>query len=139
VRPGGIQVTFDCADPQALATFWSGALGYAVPDNEAMRELLRQAGVWETQLDDFRRIDDPDQVGPTLYFQRVPEPKAGKNRVHLDVRAPRDGTGEGRNAKIDAEAERMVALGATRLHVVADELGYFWVMQDPEGNEFCVD
>ena len=133
-----MQVTFDCADPPALGAFWAGVLRYPAPDMAAWHERLRQLGMPEEQLDNWCRIEDPDQVRPTLFFQRVPEPKAVKNRVHLDVRAPRDGDAE-RQTQVDGEVARIVALGGRRIRDVTDEDGYFVVMQDPEGNEFCID
>ena len=85
-------------------------------------------------------IVDPDGVGPRIFFQRVPEPKTVKNRVHLDVRA--GGTPqtpkEEREAKLDSEIQRLLGIGATQIREVK-EFGEHWVvMTDPEGNEFCV-
>lgn len=138
-----IQMTFDCADPQAVAQFWKGALGYADPpvppgfDSwdafDASLPEERRGGVWACQ--------DPDGVGPRLFFQRVPESKTVKNRLHLDVRVGAGLTGEERVAALETEASRLVSLGARRLHLVpADEVDEsFLVMQDIEGNEFCLD
>jgi hypothetical protein len=117
-----VQVTFDCADPLGLAGFWAAVLGYPPPDPDAPGS---DTWVW---------ISDPDRRHPGLFFQRVPEPKAVKNRVHLDVRNT-----SGAPADIDGEVIRLVALGAVKLHGVTDDSGYFVVMQDPEGNEFCID
>jgi Glyoxalase-like domain len=83
---------------------------------------------------------DPDGVGPRLFFQKVPEPKTAKNRVHLDLS---DGGGRGTppeesRARVAAAVERAVAAGATKVREV-DEPGQHWVvLQDPEGNEFCL-
>nr|WP_243731723.1 VOC family protein [Nocardioides ochotonae] len=77
-----------------------------------------------------------------MFFQRVPEAKSVKNRIHLDVRAAPGLTGEERMAALEAEAERLVALGARRLerHEPAPPMGAgHLVMSDPEGNEFCLD
>ena len=121
------QVTFDAADPQRLAGFWALALGYQPETSSA----------W----DDHGWLVDPDGVGSRLFFQRVPEPKTAKNRVHLDLHV---GGEQGtpplqRRRRIDAEAERVVAAGATRI-AVHDEPDQYWVvLQDPEGNEFCLD
>jgi hypothetical protein len=83
---------------------------------------------------------DPDGVGPRLFFQRVPEPKTAKNRVHLDLSVS-GGPGtpmEERRANVAAAVERAVAAGATRVKDY-DEAGQHWVvLQDPEGNEFCL-
>ncbi len=81
---------------------------------------------------EFLVLVDPRDAGPHLDFQQVPEPKGGKNRLHLDVRVP------GGRAAIQSETDRLVALGAT---VVGprEERGEHWVvLQDPEGNEFCL-
>jgi hypothetical protein len=83
-----------------------------------------------------------DGDGPRLFFQLVPEGKTAKNRVHLDVRAAPGLEGDERMAALESEAERLVALGATRVRRFepGTELsGGFIVMSDPEGNEFCLD
>jgi hypothetical protein len=86
-------------------------------------------------------VDDPAGVAPRLYFQRVPEEKVAKNRLHLDLDV---GGGaavsiEERKARIVAEVERLKALGAGDHRGAIEEDGEFWVrMNDPEGNEFCV-
>lgn len=84
---------------------------------------------------------DPTGVGPRLFFQRVPEGKVVKNRVHLDVRTATGLVGEERVAALEAECARLVALGATRVRLLlADEENESClVMQDVEGNEFCLD
>jgi predicted enzyme related to lactoylglutathione lyase len=111
-------VTFDCADPRRVAAFWASTLG------------------WELEVDDD---DDDASIRPPatsadpllqgVYFQKVPEGKVVKNRVHLDLRPP---------DSMAAEVERSLALGAT-IQGRVDEGGSFWtVMLDPEGNEFCI-
>ncbi len=99
-------------------------------------------GVPPERWDDASAVVDPSGAGPRLYFQRVPEPKRGKNRLHLDVRAAPGLTGDERMGALEQEAERLVALGATRLsrHEPRPPLdaGHV-VMADPEGNEFCLD
>lgn len=84
---------------------------------------------------------DPSGVGPRLFFQRVPEGKVVKNRVHLDVRVGTGLVGEERLAALEAECVRLVTLGAARVRVLpADGVNESCiVMQDPEGNEFCLD
>ena len=72
-----------------------------------------------------------------MFFQRVPEPKSVKNRLHLDLAAPAADSSD-RAKEIDAFVERLTALGANRLRAVKED-GYFVVMADPGGNEFCVD
>ncbi len=87
-------------------------------------------------------VEDPDGVGPRLFFQQVPEDKVAKNRVHLDVRAAPGLEGEERMAALEEECERLVALGAARVQRFepAPPMGSgHIVMHDPEGNEFCLD
>jgi hypothetical protein len=109
-------LTFDCTDPEALGLFWGEALGLEV-ELHGGQAFVAPPG-WE-----------PDgSFGPRLLFQRVPEPKTSKNRLHLDLTADDMG----------AEVERLVGLGARQLQLVEEE-GLTWtVMADPEGNEFCV-
>ena len=137
------QVTFDCADPERVARFWCAVLGYEVPPPppgfESWAAFDASLPV-ERQGSAFACID-PTGVGPRLFFQRVPEGKEVKNRVHLDVRV---GTGLGgpeRLGALEAEAARLEALGATRFRrLVADEFNESClVMRDVEGNEFCLD
>jgi hypothetical protein len=123
------QVTFDCADPERVARFWCEVLGYvAQPPRNG------PAGA------SFACFD-PSGEGPRLYFQRVPEGKVVKNRVHLDVRVGTGLVGEERLAALEAECARLVALGAVRGQLLlADEHNESCqVMQDVEGNEFCLD
>lgn len=141
-----IQVTFDCADPGALARFWAAALGYEVqaPPQPftTWDEALEAWGVPAERRNDASAVVAPDGSGPRLFFQRVPEGKQAKNRVHLDVRAAPGLAGTDRMAALEAEADRLVALGATRVqrHEPRPPLdaGHL-VLTDPEGNEFCLD
>jgi predicted enzyme related to lactoylglutathione lyase len=107
-------ITFDCADPIALAAFWSEVIGLPVDDggNEF-----------------FATLGSPSAPGsPAWLFIQVPEGKTAKNRMHLDLYA------DDRHA----EAARLVGLGASQVGE-HDEFGHQWiVMNDPEGNEFCV-
>jgi hypothetical protein len=106
-------LAFDCADPRLVAEFWCGALGYELIEID----------------EEGAEIRDPRGEGWRVTFFIVPEGKAVKNRLHLDLRPP------GSMAK---EVERVKALGATEFRFV-EEGGSFWtVMLDPEGNEFCV-
>jgi hypothetical protein len=141
-----VQITFDCADPAALSAFWAEALGYRLQDPprgfDTWDQALEAMGVPPERRNDASAVVDPDGAGPRLFFQSVPEPKQVKNRVHLDVRAAPGLAGDERMAALEAEAERLVALGATRLrrHEPSPPLdaGHL-VMADPEGNEFCLD
>jgi catechol 2,3-dioxygenase-like lactoylglutathione lyase family enzyme len=141
-----VQITVDCADPAGLAAFWAEALGYQLqgpPEGfESWEQALEALGVPPERRNDASAVIDPTGRGPRLFFQRVPEPKRVKNRVHLDVRAAPGLAGDARMAALEAEAERLAAHGATRLrrHEPAPPLdaGHI-VMADPEGNEFCLD
>ncbi|MBU6530423.1 VOC family protein [Streptomyces sp. NPDC057245] len=135
------QVTFDCADPGRLARFWCEVLGYEVSPPPA------GFSTWE----DFDRsrppeergswfaCSDPSGEGPRLFFQRVPEGKTAKNRVHLDVRVGTGLVGEERLAALEAECARLLPLGAARVRLLYDGRDSCIVMQDIEGNEFCLD
>src|SRR5215475_14968232 len=84
-----IQVVFDAADPDKIAHFWAEALGYIIqppPEGyESWQQWLTQMGIPESEWDKASAVVDPDGDGPRIFFQKVPEPKAVKNRVHLDV------------------------------------------------------
>ncbi|CAL9519189.1 MULTISPECIES: VOC family protein [Streptomyces] len=135
------QVTFDCAEPERLARFWCEVLGYVVPPppegftswDEFSRSLPPEA-----QGSRFACVD-PSGVGPRLFFQRVPEGKVVKNRVHLCVRVGTGLVGEERLAALEAECARLVPLGAVRQRLLYDGHDSCIVMQDIEGNEFCLD
>ncbi|MEV4754874.1 VOC family protein [Micromonospora sp. NPDC049559] len=141
-----VQITFDCADPAGLAAFWAEALGYRLQDPPrgfaSWDEALDAMGVPAEHRNDASAVVDPEGAGPRLFFQRVPEGKQVKNRVHLDVRAAPGLAGDARMAALEAEAERLVSHGATRLrrYEPAPPLGAGHIlMTDPEGNEFCLD
>jgi catechol 2,3-dioxygenase-like lactoylglutathione lyase family enzyme len=140
-----VQITFDCADPPAQARFWAAALGYeeqAPPEGyESWEQLLAQMGVPEEAWQSRSAVVDPDGVRPRLFFQRVPEPKTAKNRVHIDIHVAVGLEGEDRRRAIEAESARLTGLGASVLRRVEPEMlsEFFIVMADPEGNEFCVD
>jgi hypothetical protein len=141
-----VQITFDCADPGALAGFWIEVLGYKYDDPppgfDTWDEALDAFGVPPERRNDASAAVDPEGNGPRLWFQRVPEGKTAKNRVHLDVRAAPGLQGEQRMAALEEESARLTALGASRLKRFEPDGGIsagFIVMQDPEGNEFCLD
>jgi predicted enzyme related to lactoylglutathione lyase len=109
----GLEIVLDCADVDAQADFWAAALGY---------ERFGAAGQYRSL------VPGAGRRGTKLVLQQVDEPKTVKNRVHLDVIA----------SDIDAEATRLIALGAQRREDFAEH-GHRWIaMVDPEGNEFCV-
>ncbi len=135
------QVTFDCASPERVARFWCGVLGYVVPspaDEWATWEDYK-ASLSPEDVDAGCACVDPNGEGPRLFFQRVPEGKVVKNRVHLDVRVGTGLKGEERLAALEAECARLVPLGATRVDLLLDDVYSTIVMQDVEGNEFCID
>jgi len=139
-----IQVTFDAADPAALADFWAEALGYVIPPPptgfESWDDWATAMGIPEENWNDARALVDPDGKGPRLFFQRVPEDKTAKNRVHLDVNAGggHDVEYPDRIDAVDHHVDHLLDLGATKIDVFSQRGEYWVVMQDPEGNEFCV-
>ncbi|MFI9617177.1 VOC family protein [Streptomyces sp. NPDC052023] len=134
------QVTFDCAEPERLARFWCEVLGYVVspPKGFAAWDDY-QASLPPEQQDAWCACTDPSGVGPRLYFQRVPEGKAAKNRLHLDVRVGTGLVGEERLAALEAECARLVPLGAEHVQTLYDGNDACIPMLDIEGNEFCLD
>ena len=139
-----LQVVFDAADPEQLAAFWGEALGYKEEDPPAgfasWQAWAEANGIPSGDWGNYASRVDPEGAGPRLFFQRVPEPKTAKNRVHLDLSVS-GGPGtpmEERRANVAAAVDRAVAAGATRVKAY-DEAGQHWVvLQDPEGNEFCL-
>jgi hypothetical protein len=118
VRPGSAirfyELVIDCSDPLSLAPFWAEALGYEIGELE----------------EDVASIEHPDDDGPAICFQRVPESKQGKNRVHFDLNVEDD--------ELESAVERLKALGAKQVDV-GQGLDRSWVvLADPEGNEFCI-
>lgn len=137
------QVTFDCAEPERVARFWCEVLGYVVPpppEGYASWEEFDRTLPTEHQGASFA-CEDPSGGGPRLFFQRVPEGKVVKNRLHLDVRVGAGLVGEERLAALEAEGNRLEAVGATRVLLLVADGGEesCLVMQDVEGNEFCLD
>jgi Glyoxalase-like domain len=115
-------VSVDCADALVVGRFWSAALGRPLDANPSS-EFAAIGMVEHRDTQGWRLSGDP-----TWLFSKVPEPKTAKNRMHVDLAA----------AEREAEVDRLVALGATRVADM-DEWGYQWtVLRDPEGNEFCV-
>ena len=138
----GLQVVFDCADPQRMGAFWSEAIGYQVqPPPEGFAtwdDFLTSIGVPEDAFNSASAIVDPAGSGPRIFFQEVPEHKMTKNRVHLDlnVGGGRETPVEVRRTRVDAEAERLSAIGATTVRSYMENGEYWVAMLDPEGNEF---
>ncbi|MGI5458793.1 VOC family protein [Streptomyces sp. CA-249302] len=122
------QVTFDCAEPARVARFWCEVLGYVIPPS------AEGETAWSA-------CADPTGEGPRLFFQRVPEGKVVKNRVHLCARVGTGLVGDERLAALEAERARLEPLGASHVRtLIADGVNESCiVMQDVEGNEFCLD
>lgn len=146
--PVSYQLVIDCASPEALAPFWVEALHYVIapaPDGfDSWDDFYRSIGVPEDELGmgGADSIVDPNGEGPRIWFQVVPEEKSIKNRLHIDVNASggRGSSLDVRRERVEAEAERLVALGATRVRTNSEEgLDHYAVaMLDPEGNEFDI-
>jgi hypothetical protein len=137
------QLTLDCTDPHAQARFWAAALDFQVDDHDEMIGGLVESGQLPADSDDVVTIDgrrtwrDYGSISPTdgddgnrMLFQRVPEAKVAKNRLHLDLQAP-----DGERAK---KVAALIELGASKLW--DGQMGPMsWItLADPEGNEFCV-
>ena len=141
------QLVIDCASPEPLARFWAEALHYVIASPPAgfgsWDDFYRSIGVSEDELGiGADRIEDPEGEGPDIWFQVVPERKSIKNRLHIDLHASggREAPLETRRERVEAEAARLVALGATRKHAIVEEgLDHYAVaLSDPEGNEFDI-
>jgi hypothetical protein len=141
------QLVINCADPEPLARFWAAALGYVLeppPDGfEDWDAYWRDCGVPEEELGNGADcIVDPDGRAPRIWFQVVPDRKTITNRLHLDigVSGGRAFPIETRRQRVDAEAARLVGLGAEFVRVLSTEgLDHYAVaMKDPEGNEFDI-
>jgi catechol 2,3-dioxygenase-like lactoylglutathione lyase family enzyme len=135
-----MQVAIDCSHPEQLAAFWADVLGYELADppnhhqswsSFSAAEARQPSEVWCV-------IVDPEHHGPRLLFHSVPEPKQGKNRLHLDVWVDQPDPAVSRRSLVEAEAARLEAKGASRVRTRDDDGDFYIVMQDPEGNEFCV-
>jgi hypothetical protein len=140
----GVQVVIDCADPARLSEFWASALGYKLQDPppgfDSWEALLRARGIPESEWNSASALVDPDGKGPRFFFQRVPEPKTVKNRMHVDLDVANGATTplEQRKARAHEESARLQTLGAKQLWINEEWSGYSIVMADPEGNEFCL-
>jgi len=138
-----IQVVVDATEPEKLAEFWELALGYVVEpppeDFDSWEDFASSIGIPEEEFGAVASRIDPAGDGPRLYFQRVPEGKTSKNRVHLDVRvAGQEVRGEARRRLVSEHVERLVRAGATLAWRTDDVRGSSVTLRDPEGNEFCV-
>jgi hypothetical protein len=140
-----LAMTFDCADAAGQARFWALALGYVpapVPTGwESWEQWLVDHDVPESEWADGASICDPAGVLPSISFLKVPEPKTAKNRLHLDLKVSggRHIDQQLRRERMTAKVAELTAAGATVVHEdwFKDHLDHV-VLQDPEGNEFCV-
>jgi len=141
-----VQIVVDCARPHVLAEWWAETLGWVVEAQDAdfIRSMIAQgyasdddttthrgALVWKDGAAIRPDITPEGKGGPRILFQRVPEPKTVKNRVHLDLRTDPAKT-------VESEVARLVEAGAKRLHEGRQGPHSWTTMADPEGNEFCV-
>ena len=141
-----VQVTFDAGDPAALSAFWAEALGYQLqPPPSGFDSWDAALDAWGVPADERNSrsaIVPPEGAdGPRVFFQRVPEDKVVKNRVHLDVRAAPGLDGDARMERFEELCAELTELGArrlSRLEPTPMDAGII-VMADPEGNEFCLD
>src|SRR5918998_5311136 len=135
------QVAIDCSSPHELADWWAEALGWQVEaqDESFIQKMVDTGAASEEDTTRHRgalvwkigaAINSPDPERPRLLFQRVPEPKTVKNRLHLDVRVGAD--------RREAEVARLLSLGATELWRGSQGPFEWATLADPEGNEFCV-
>lgn len=139
----GIQVTFDAADPEKLSEFWAVALDYQIepppPGFDTWQQFAAKIGLPEEKWHDYAAAIDPERAKPRLYFQKVPESKVAKNRCHLDLNVSRGAASPEEGwQRVLAHVDKLVAAGATILRESNEVIGRCMVMQDPEGNEFCV-
>jgi hypothetical protein len=141
------QLVIDCADADVMVRFWAGALGYVPePPPEGFStwdDWRRDIGLPDEELGGGTdSIIDPDSRGPRIWFHMVPDVKTVKNRLHLDiyVSGGRSLPMETRKQRVEAEAQRLCELGATRtVALTAEGLDHYAVgMRDPEGNEFDI-
>jgi hypothetical protein len=138
------QVVFDAEDPRRLAEFWAIALHYELelppPEYDSWEEFADKMGIPEEDRDKMAALVPKGKTGNRILFQKVPEPKTAKNRVHIDVPCGVDRhlPKLERLAGIEAKVAELVEAGGTEIGS-RSEWGAVWtVMEDPEGNEFCV-
>ncbi len=143
-QPYTVQVVVDSADPHPLADWWAEALGWQVEpqDPDFIQSMVDQGFATDDQTTTHRgslvwatgaAINHPEGDGraPRILFQKVPEPKTAKNRVHLDLRSAADPS--------PTERDRLLALGATEIGSGTEGPQTAWVvLTDPEGNELCL-
>ncbi|MCR2764086.1 VOC family protein [Microbacterium sp. zg.B48] len=134
-------ITFYADDPPELARFWAGVFGYrALTWKEPLKSELLASGLTDADLASRAVVEDPDGIGPRLFFHHASEPKSGRNRLHFDISATpgRRPTAE----ELEAEKDRLLGLGASVVRLIDQSWGpwpeHYYQMRDPEGNEFCL-
>jgi len=137
-------IVFYAENPRALAHFWAEVFGYPKLEwEDPMKQQLLDAGLTEADLASRALAEDPEGNGPRLFFHHADGPKRGRNRLHLDVSVNAHAGATGTTAaELDAEKDRLVALGAEVVRLVEQSWGpwpeRYWQLRDPEGNEFCL-
>ncbi len=136
------QVSLDCAAPAELARFWCLALNYVEqpppPGYDSWDAFADSVGIPVAERSKFGAAVDPAGVGPRLLFHGVTEGNVVKNRLHLDINAGGSLRGDERRAAVREHAERLVSDGATLVAERSDNVSWWIVLTDPEGNEFCL-
>jgi catechol 2,3-dioxygenase-like lactoylglutathione lyase family enzyme len=141
-----LQIVFACQDPDLMARFWAGALGYVVqpppPGYESWEEFADKVGIPREKWGDLSAVVDPEGVGPRILFERWVG-GAPNQRVHLDINSVGEGgvdlNDEERRRRLATERQRLEDLGATYHREATGAAGEIWIeMHDPEGNWFCV-
>lgn len=126
------QITVDAASPRTMGAFWCEVLGYIEqpppPDFDTWEDALDAFGIDRSDSDRAFAIVPPDMDGPRIFFLKVPEPKAAKNRWHLDVGVD----------DMHVRADELASLGATIVGEFNEPEGHWITLLDPEGNEFCI-
>ena len=134
-------ITFYADDPQRLAHFWADVFGYPRQEwEEPLKSELLADGLTEEDLAHRGLAEDPEGIGPRLFFHHATEQKSARNRLHLDISAT-PGRRPSRE-ELEAEKDRIVALGGEVVRLVDQSWGswpeLYFQMRDPEGNEFCL-
>jgi hypothetical protein len=137
-----VQISVDCADPVAMTAFWNVALGYVEqppPEGfDSWDAFADSVGMPAEQRHDMGSSVDPAGVGPRLLFHKVPEGKVVKNRWHLDLNVGAGLRGSERQSAVREHAQRLVAAGAAIVGERHDDISWWMVLTDVEGNEFCL-
>ena len=137
-------IVFYADDPRSLSHFWAEVFGYPKLEwEDPLKQQLLDAGLTDADLASRALAEDPEGKGPRLFFHHADGPKQGRNRLHLDVSVkPKAGAARTTAEELDAEKDRLVALGAEVVRLVEQSWGpwpeRYWQLRDPEGNEFCL-